>query len=145
MGVPLADPARLFSWLSLGEYQSESDDGKRAAEVIGTISDLARGEARRAWAGDDVPPNISAIVLMVSVQVFGNPDGKTSVTIEEITRRWENGDLFSDSQLATIRSYRPNQSSGLGTVEFTRGLIAQPISTAVVGGSPVVLYDGRGY
>lgn len=145
MGEPLADPGRLFSWLSLGDYDADSADGKRAAEVITTISGLVRGEARREWTGQDVPENIASIVLMVSVQVFGNPDGKTSVTIEEITRRWENGDLFTDSQLATIRSYRPNQSSGLSTVEFTRGLVAQPISTNVVGGLPVVLYDGRGY
>lgn len=145
MGVPLAEPERLFSWLSLGDFDVDSDDGKRAVEVIGTISDLVRGEARREWDGNDVPGDVAAIILMVSARVFGNVDGKTSVTIEEVTRRWENGDLFTDSQLSTIRSYRPNQSSGLGTVEFTRGMIAQPIYTNVVGGSPVVLYDGRGY
>lgn len=145
MGVALADPARLFAWLSLGQFEPASDDGVRATEVVGTISDLVRGEARRDWDGATVPPDVAAIVLMVSARVFGNADGKTSITIEEVTRRWENGDLFSDSQLATIRSHRPNQSSGLGAVEFTRGLIAQPIRTPVEGGAPMRLYDGRGY
>ena len=147
MGAPLTDPARVASWLGLGVFtdlpQSEQD---RATEVVGTISDLVRGEARQDWAGiDDAPPDVSAIVLMVSVECFGNPDRKTSVTIEEITRRWKNGDLFSASQLSTIRAYRPAQSSGLGTVQFTRGLTANPISTPVGGGNPMVLYDGRGY
>lgn len=145
MGVPLAEPARLFAWLSLGEFDAESTEGIRATEVIGTISDLARGEARREWDGETVPGDVAAIVLMVSARIFGNVDGKTSITIEEVTRRWENGDLFTDSQLSTLRSFRPNQASGLGTVEFTRGLTPQSIRVPVVGGSPVGLYDGRGY
>lgn len=145
MGAPLADPARLGSWLSLGEL--EGDDLNRATEVIGTISDLVRGEARQNdWALETVPANISAIVLMVSVECWVNPDNKTSVTIEEITRRWEQGDLFSDSQLSTIRSFRPNQSSGLSTVAITRGYNSPTVQlTSVEGGEPVRLYDGRGY
>lgn len=144
MGAPLADPQRLGSWLGLGTLAG--DDLARATEVVGTISDLVRGEAHQnAWTLEDVPANVAAIVLMVSVECWVNPDNKTSVTIEEITRRWEQGDLFSESQLATIRSFRPNQSSGLGTVQFTRGLTAQPLTTPVEGGNPVRLYDGRGY
>lgn len=147
MGAPLADPTRLGNWLGLGELDTESEDYARAVEVIGTISDLVRGEARQdGWALEDVPANVAAIVLMVSVECWVNPDNKTSVTIEEITRRWESGDLFSKSQLATIRSFRPGQSSGLSTVGYTRGYTAQTIQTTPVeGGNPVRLYDGRGY
>lgn len=163
MGAPLTDPDRLGAWLGLGDFEAESAELARATEVIGTISDLVRGEARQpTWVLETVPENVSAIVLMVSVECWVNPDNKTSVTIEEITRRWESGDLFSPSQLATIRSFRPNQSSGLGTVQFTRGLdspsIAVPsggykrntasaaaVSVPVDGGEPVTLYDGRGY
>ncbi len=146
MGAPLAEPDRLASWLGMEPFGADSTDYARAAEVITTVSDLVRGEARRPeWTADDVPANIAAIVLMASVECWVNPDGKTSVTIEEVTRRWERGDLFSDSQLATIRSFRPNASSGLSTVQFSRGLDPISIAIPVVGGSAVNLFDGRGY
>jgi len=164
MGAPLADPTRLGNWLGLGEFEPDSVELKRAEEVVATISDLVRGEARQyEWTMWDAPPNISAIVLMVAVECWVNPDNKTSVTMDDVTRRWESGELFSKSQLATIRAFRPNQSSGLGTVQFSRGLdspsialpedgrrAVQPPSASavygrVVGGSSAVLYDGRGY
>lgn len=146
MGSPLTTPDRLANWLGLGELEAASSDYIRATEVISTISDLVRGEARQnEWTAQDVPANIAAIILMVSVECWVNPDGKTSVTIEEITRRWESGELFSKSQLATIRSFRPNASSGLSTVQFSRGLDPISIQIPVAGGSAVGLYDGRGY
>lgn len=145
MGSPLATPDRLAAWLGMDAFTPDSADYRRAAEVITTISDLVRGEARQEWDAATAPANVAAIVLMVSVECWVNPDGKTSVTIEEVTRRWERGALFSASQLATIRSYRPNASSGLGTVQFTRGLETPPIRVPVVGGEAVTLYDGRGY
>jgi hypothetical protein len=165
MGVPLADPQRVWNWLGIPDYDHTSPDGVRAAEVVSTISDLVRGEAGQGeWTLANVPANVSAIVLMVAVECFSNPDNKSSVTIDDVTRRWENGDLFSTSQLATIRSFRPGRVSGLSTAQFTRGLdapsIALPDGTTpppferltesaakarVMGGQPVVMYDGRGY
>lgn len=145
MGSPLVEPDRLAAWMGMEPFEASSADYRRAAEVITTISGFVRGEARRDWTIVDVPENIAGIVLMVSVECWVNPDGKTSVTIEEVTRRWERGDLFSLSQLATIRSYRPNASSGLGTVQFSRGLDSPSIRVPVAGGSAVNLYDGRGY
>ena len=161
MGAPLADPARLGAWLGLGEL--EGDDLDRAEEVVATISDLVRGEARQSsWDLESVPENVAAIVLMVSVECWVNPDNKTSVTVDDVTRRWESGALFSDSQLAMLRSFRPGRSSGLSTVQFGRGMVAPSIAlpdglppvprpsasavrAEVAGGNPVVLYDGRGY
>lgn len=165
MGAPLADPERVWNWLGIPDFDAQSPDGLRAIEVVGTISDLVRGEARHnEWDMETAPANISAIVLMVAVECFSNPDNKSSVTMDDVTRRWENGDLFSKSQLSTLRSFRPGQSSGLSTVQFSRGLdgdsIALPDGTnppkfehlsadavrvPVVGGQPVVMYDGRGY
>lgn len=145
MGSPLVEPDRLSAWLGMDSFDADSADYRRAAQVITTISGFVRGEARRDWTAEDVPENIAGIVLMVSVGCWVNPDGKTSVTIEEVTRRWESGDLFSASQLATIRSYRPNASSGLSTVQFSRGLDPVSIRVPVSGGSAVALYDGRGY
>lgn len=145
MGSPLAEPDRLTAWLGLDPFEPDSTEYLRAAEVITTISDLVRGEARQEWDASTVPANVAAIVLMVSVEVWGNPDRKTSITIEEVTRRWERGDLFSASQLGTIRSFRPNASSGLSTVQFSRGLDPISVRVPVAGGSAVRLYDGRGY
>ena len=127
---PLADPGRLASWLGLGDFNDlDETEQTRAAEVVGTISDLVRGEARQeAWTLEDVPADVAAIVLLVAVECFSNPDGKTSVTIEEVTRRWNNGDLFSASQLATIRAYRPGEGSAAGTVTFTLGRSYTPPS-----------------
>ncbi|WP_336647530.1 hypothetical protein [Microbacterium sp. MMO-10] len=145
MGAPLTEPDRLAGWLGM-TFTADSADYMRAAAVITTISDLVRGEARRLeWTAEDVPANVAAIVLMVSVECWVNPDGKTSVTVEEVTRRWERGDLFSNAQLATIRSFRPNASSGLSTAQFSRGLDSPSIRVPVSGYAPIALYDGRGY
>lgn len=163
MGAPLADPNRIASWVGLEPFAAESTDLARATEVVGTISDFARHEARQPdWTLEDAPAAVSGIVLMVAVECWSNPDNKTSVTIDDVTRRWEAGDLFSKSQLDTLRSHRANKPSGLGTVQFSRGFDAPSIairpglpsvprpsgsavSNDVVGGSPVILYDGRGY
>lgn len=163
MGALLVNPDRLGNWVGLGDFEIDSPEDKRATEVIITISDLVRGEAKQpTWDLDTVPPEVAAITLMVAVECWSNPDNKSSVTIEEITRRWENGDLFSRSQLDTLRSHRPNKPTGLGTVAFTRGLDSQSIAVGrtmphiprpsgssvageVAGGSPVILYDGRGF
>lgn len=141
--APLADPATLLSWLGLPNDPALEE---RAGVVIGVISDLVRGEARQdTWTLTSVPGAVSAVVLMVSAACFGNPDSKTSVTVEEVTRRWERGDLFSSSQLDTIRGHRPNSTGGLSTIQYGPSWIPTPIYTPVVGGEPVRLYDGRGY
>lgn len=160
---PLIDTERLSNWLGLAPFEAESVELKRAQEVIATISGAARSEARREWTSEDVPEGVASIVLMVAVECYSNPDNKTSVTIEEVTRRWNAGELFSPSQLSSLRAYRPGQVSGIGTVQFERGFDApsiavpggasprmrRPSSSAVradvVGGNPAVLYDGRGY
>ena len=146
MGAPLVDPAALAGWLSLPSFEVDSPELLRAQTVIGAVSDLARGEASQpTWEIGTVPANVAAIVLMVAVETWSRGDGKTSVTVEEVTRRWENGDLFSASQLSTLRGLRPSGSSGLSTVQFTRGMTVQAVKTPVEGGGPVTLYDGRGY
>lgn len=104
-GAPLAEFTDLAGWL--GYADTDLDFEKRAELVIAVVSDLVRGEGKQDWTLFDVPPNVSSIVLMVAASCFVNPDSKTSVTVEEVTRRWEKGDLFSAHQLATIRGYRP--------------------------------------
>lgn len=146
MGAPLADPAALAGWLSLPPFEEGSSELLRAQTVISAVSDLARGEASQpTWEMDTVPANVAAIVLMVAVETWSRGDGKTSITVEEVTRRWERGDLFSQSQLNTLRGFRPSGSGGLSSVQFTRGMTVQAVRTPVAGGGSVTLYDGRGY
>ncbi|MFD2757100.1 hypothetical protein [Gulosibacter faecalis] len=143
MGAVLADVDTLLTWLAMPDVGEE--ERARAETVVGVISDLARGEARREeWTMEDVPGNVSAIVLMVAASVFGNPDSKTSVTVEEVTRRWEKGDLFSGSQLATLRGFRKN-NTGLGTIQFGPPTDKPEVTVPASIGGPVRLYDGRGY
>lgn len=146
MGAPLVDPAALAGWLSLPAFGAGSPELLRAETVIGAISDLVRDEASQpTWEVLTVPPGVAAIVLMVSVETWSRLDGKTSVTVEDVTRRWERGELFSSAQLNTLRGYRPSGSGGLSSIQFTRAAPVQAVQTPVDGGKPVILYDGRGY
>lgn len=144
-GSPLVAPATLASWLGV-TFAPDSTEESRAGTVIGVLSGFARSTAKQPeWTAENVPEDVSAVVLMVAVRSWANPDGKTSVTIEDITRRWENGTLFSDSELATFKRYRPGSSGGLSSIQFTKGGQTQSPTTPVVGGQPVVLYDPPGY
>lgn len=147
MSDPLADIDMLAAWHGMPPFDSGSADELRAGAVIAMISDLARGEARQSdWTMETAPAEVCAIVLMVAAEAFEN-GGKTSITVEEVTRRWERGELFTADQKATLQSHRPGSSSGLSTVQFTRGLASMKPVTAPVfdGGKPVTLYDGRGF
>lgn len=143
MGAPLADIDVLLSWLAMPDV--DDVERNRAETVISVISDLARGESRREeWTLETAPGNVSAIVLMAAASVYSNPDGKTSVTVEEVTRRWEKGDLFSASQLSTLRGFRRN-NTGLGTIQFGPPSDKPEVTVQATLGGPVRLYDGRGY
>ncbi|MCS4277721.1 hypothetical protein M2390_002930 [Mycetocola sp. BIGb0189] len=145
-GSPLVDLATLAGWLAV-EFEPDSTEEKRAGIVLGSISDYARAEARRDdWTIANVPGDVSTIVLMVAARVMVNPDGKTSVTIEDVTRRWESGEIFSESELRALRKYRKGSSGGLGSIQFTRTETrSDSYRVPVEGGRPVTLYDGRGY
>lgn len=145
-GAPLADHMQVTAWLGMAAPEEGSEDALRAATVVSVISDIVRGEAKRPdWTLNDVPANVSAIVLMVAASAFVNPDGKTSVTTEEVTRRWERGELFSSSQLSAIRACRPNNSGGLSTIQYGPPTDIAGVYVPLTTGRPVRLYDGRGY
>lgn len=144
-GSPLVESATLASWLGV-TFAPDSTEESRAGTVISVLSGFARSTAKQPnWTLENVPEDVSAVVLMVAVRNWANPDGKTSVTIEDITRRWESGTLFSETELATFKRYRPGSSGGLSSVQFDRGGRITSPSNPVVGGSPVVLYDRPGY
>ena len=142
---PLADSTTLASWLGV-TVAPDSTEESRAGTIIGVLSGFARSTAKRPeWTLENVPEDVAGIVLMVAVRCWVNPDGKTSITVEDITRRWEQGTLFTESELSTFKRYRPGSSGGLSSIQFTRGNAAPRKYTPVEGGQSVNLYDDRGY
>lgn len=146
MSAPLVPIDTLASWLGL---TFDEDDEARAGTVIQMVSGFARAEASQSdWTGETVPEDVALIVLLASVKCWTNPDLKTSVTHDDVTRRWEAGELFDESQLRTLRKYRPGAGGGLSSVRFTTPsarVAGRDVFADVVGGSPVRLYRGRGY
>lgn len=145
-GAPLVATETLASWLGL---TFDSDDTSRAGTVIQMVSGFARAEAGQAdWALQDVPEDVALIVLLASVRAWANPDLKTSVTHDDVTRRWEAGQFFDDSQLRVLRKYRPGSGGGLSSVQFTTPSAQRADRIAyydVEGGRRVGMHGGRGY
>lgn len=146
MGAPLVATETLASWLGL---TFEADDTARAGTVIQMVSGFARAEAGKDdWAINNVPEDVALIVLLASVRCWTNPDMKTSVTHDDVTRRWESGQFFDESQLRVLRRYRPGSGGGLSSVRFTTPSAQVADRTAYYdtdGGRPIGLYRGRGY
>lgn len=147
MGAPLVAPETLASWLGLSSFDTE--DASRAGTVIQMVSGFARAEAGQDdWKAENVPEDVALIVLLASVRCWTNPDMKTSVTHDDVTRRWEASSFFDESQLRVLRKYRPGTGGGLSTVRFTTpsaGYGEKIASYAVEGGRPIGMYRGRGY
>lgn len=146
MGAPLVANDTLASWLGL---TFDSEDDARAGTVIQMVSGFARAEASQSdWTADSVPEDVALIVLLASVRCWSNPDLKTSVTHDDVTRRWEAGKFFDDSQLRVLRRYRPGSGGGLSSVRYTTpsaDVSERTVYYDVEGGSRVGMYRGRGY
>ena len=144
-GAPLVEYGTLASWLGL---TFDADEEQRASTIIQMVSGFARAEAGQDWNLVTAPEDVALIVLLASVRCWSNPDMKTSVTHDDVTRRWESGQFFDDSQLRVLRRYRPGSGGGLTSVRFTTHS-AQVAESAeyfdVEGGGRVGLYRGRGY
>lgn len=146
MGAPLVATESLASWLGL---TFDEDDTARAGTVIQMISGFARAESGKSdWTVETVPEDVALIVLLASVRAWSNPDLKTSVTHDDVTRRWESGTFFDEAQLRVLRKYRPGSGGGLSSVRFTTPsaqLGERTVFFDVEGGRPVGMYRGRGY
>lgn len=144
--APLVESSTLASWLGL---TFDSDDTSRAGTVIQMVSGFARAEAGQDdWNLENVPEDVALIVLLASVRCWSNPDLKTSVTHDDVTRRWEAGMFFNESDLRVLRKYRPGFGGGLSSVQFTTPSAEVAGRTAfydVEGGRRVGMYRGRGY
>lgn len=146
MGAPLVASETLASWLGL---TFDEEDTARAGTVIQMVSGFARAEAAQDdWTAESVPEDVALIVLLASVRCWSNPDLKTSVTHDDVTRRWEAGQFFDESQLRVLRKYRPGSGGCLSSVRFTTPSAQVAERTAfydVEGGRRVGMYRGRGY
>ena len=145
MGAPLVSTDTLASWLGL--TFDEEDEG-RAGTVIQMVSGYARAEAGKDWTVENVPEDVSLIVLLASVRCWSNPDLKTSVTHDDVTRRWESGTFFDESQLRVLRKYRAGSGGGLVSVQYTTPSAQRMDDTTyfdVDGGARIGMYRGRGY
>lgn len=144
--APLVAPETLASWLGL---TFGPEDTTRAGTVIQMVSGFARAEASNPdWAIETVPEDVALIVLLASVRCWTNPDMKTSVTHDDVTRRWEASQFFDESQLRVLRKYRPGSGGGLSSVRFTTPSAQRAEDVAyydVDSGRRVGMYRGRGY
>lgn len=146
MSAPLVPIDTLASWLGL---TFDEDDEARAGTVIQMVSGFARAESSQSdWTAETVPEDVALIVLLASVKCWTNPDLKTSVTHDDVTRRWEAGQFFDESQLRVLRKYRPGSGGGLSSVQYTTPSAQVAERTAYYdaqNGRRVGMYRGRGY
>lgn len=146
MSAPLVSTGTLASWLGL---TFDDDDENRAGTVIQMVSGFARAESgQEGWTIETVPEDVALIVLLASVKCWTNPDMKTSVTHDDVTRRWEAGQFFDESQLRVLRKYRPGSGGGLSSVRYTTPSAQRAEDVAyydIDPGRRVGMYRGRGY
>lgn len=145
MPAPLVLADTVASWLGL---TFDGEDTDRANTVIQMVSGFARAEASADWDIDSVPEDVALIVLLASVRCWTNPDMKTSVTHDDVTRRWEAGQFFDESQLRVLRKYRPGSGGGLSSVRYTTPSAQRAEDVAyydIDPGRRVGMYRGRGY
>lgn len=124
---PLAEVSDLAAWV--GQTIESADP--RAGAVLSAASSLVRAYTGETWADDqgalgEVPDEVAAIVVQAAARVWSNPDGLTSVTIDDSTRRWGDaaaaGLYLTAAERDTLAPYRASASStGLGTIGITRG------------------------
>lgn len=123
---PLAQVSDLAAWVG----QTIESDDPRAGAVLSASTALVRAYAGETWMnGDalgDVPGDVVAVVVQAAARVWANPDGLTSFTIDDSTRRWgesaRDGLYLTASEKEILSAYRTSASAtGLGTIGVTRG------------------------
>lgn len=125
---PLAPVSDLAAWVG----REIPDNDPRAGAVLSAASALVRSYAGQSWTADDgnladVPDVVTAVVVQVAGRVWVNPDGLTSATIDDGTRRWgESGSAglyLSQHEKDILADYASVEQSDLGTLSVTRGTL----------------------
>ena len=119
---PLAAVSDLAAWVG----QAIQPDDPRAGAVLSAASSVVRSYAGQSWTepGATIPDVVSAVVVQVAARAWTNPDGLTSVTIDDGTRRWESGGSglrLTDSERDLLSEYASGATSGLAVLPTTRG------------------------
>lgn len=114
----LIDVDDIARWLGLSDF--EEAERERAETVANAVSALAREEASRPeWDYQNTPEGVKTIILMASVRVFENPSQNSSITVEELTRRWRTSAVFEERELVALRGWRPIANGGLWSIQYT--------------------------
>lgn len=111
--------ADLSAWV--GQTLDEAD--ARAVAVLSAASALVRGYAAQEWADDSAPADVAALVVQVAARVWFNPQGVTSETIDDYSRRFdgqETGLFLTESERTILNRYRAS-TSGLWVQPTTQG------------------------
>lgn len=122
---PLASEADLAAWV--GQADALSDP--RAGAVLSAASSLVRAHTGQSWPDPEVstpvPDVVQAVVVQVAGRVWSNPDGLTSVTLDDGTRRWQPGStglMLTDAEKELLAEFSESgRPSGLGVISTTRG------------------------
>lgn len=104
-------------------------DAARAEAVLSAASALVRTHTGATWVVDgelsDVPDIVPVVVVQVAGRVWANPDGLTSVTLDDGTRRWESGTTglyLTDSEKDMLGGLVTTDASrSVGVLSTTRG------------------------
>jgi len=117
----------LESWTG----QTISPDDLRADAVLSAATALVRGYAGLAWDDDSVPDEVHAVVVQIASRIWFNPQGLTSETIDDYTRRYGEsvesaGLALTDSERVILGRYRTT-GSGLWVQPITSGTVEIPL------------------
>jgi hypothetical protein len=123
--LPLADVSALAAWV--GQDIDLADP--RAEAVLSAASTLVRAHTGQTWetatgAPLDVPEVVSVVTVQVAARVWNNPDGLTSVTVDDGTRRWGDGGgalRLTDADREALRPHKVGGNSSIGSLSVAAG------------------------
>lgn len=121
---PLATADQFQDWLG----ESIVDDSvllARADSILTASSSLVRSEAGRTWDGEDVPDDVTAVVLQSAERKWRNPLGETQKTVGDVSTSYSGGGgaiglYLTDDEKTVVRRYRTTASNGLWTLRTSR-------------------------
>lgn len=102
-------------------------DSGLASWALEVVSNTARLIANQpGWDRDNVPPVIQSVVSLAARRLYTNPDRMTREADGDYSYGLDssvtNADVFTGTEIATLRQYMPGRSTGgLRIVSTTRG------------------------
>lgn len=117
--------------ITLEELQQSLFDSSRfdvglAEWVIGIVSDTARHVAAKPqWTVENIPPAAQSVVKLAARRLYTNPDRMTREQAGDYSFGLDSSvtkaDVFTPSELATLKAFAPSaQTGGLRVVSTRR-------------------------